>query len=209
KPITGLTDITVTAGQRLYFRVNARDDGGFDKVNAFDTVSFDPTITYRSVNGAPVVNPAAPDENGLSAFATTASGDYAYGGRALPVVVPASGTATITGTLSKPIPTSDEIRFVITRITPSGTQEVFKRVFTANETGSADVSVPLTITQGDQVLARIDADTRVNLAGLRFAPTLAYQTIDGEPPIAPDGLRQLKVDLPATAQIYPVSAVSP
>src|SRR5262249_21721247 len=62
KPITGLTDITVTAGQRLYFRVNARDDGGFDKVHAFDTVSFDPTITYRSVDGAPVVNPAVPDE---------------------------------------------------------------------------------------------------------------------------------------------------
>jgi RHS repeat-associated protein len=209
KPITGLTDIYVTAGQPLYFRVNARDDGGFDKVNAFDTVSFDPTITYRRVNGAPVVNPAAPDENNLAAFTATASADYAYGGRALPVVVPASGTATITGTLSKPIPTSDEVRFVITRITPTGTQEIFKRIFAANETGSADVSVPLTITQGDQVLARIDADTRVNLAGLRFAPTLAYQTIDGEPPIGADGLRQLKVDLPATAQIYPVSAVSP
>jgi hypothetical protein len=37
KPITGLTGIAVTAGQRLYFRVNSRNDG------AFDTVAFDPT----------------------------------------------------------------------------------------------------------------------------------------------------------------------
>jgi RHS repeat-associated protein len=201
KPITGLTNIAVTAGQRLYFRVNSRNDG------AFDTVSFDPTITYRTVNGL-AVDMATLDENGLPVFATTASADYAYGGRALPVTVPANGTATLTGTISKPIPTSDEVRFVITL---NGTA-VFQRVFAPNEIGTAPVSVPapLTLAQGDQVLARIDIDTRVNLAGLRFAPTLAYETVDGAPaPIAPDGTRQLRLDLPATAQIYPISAITP
>ena len=200
KPITGVIGVAVTAGQRLYFRVNARDDG------AFDTVAFDPTITYRSVTDA-AFNLAALDENNLPAFATTASADYAYGGRSLPVVVPASGTATLTGTLSKPIATSDEVRFVITRV--GDPIPVFQRVFAPTETGTASINVPLTLAQGDQLLARIDTDTRINLAGLRFAPTLAYQSIDGEPPIAPDGLSQLKIDLPATAQIYPVSAVSP
>jgi RHS repeat-associated protein len=201
KPITGLTDLPITAGQRLYFRVNSRNDG------AFDTVSFDPTITYRTVDGV-AVDPATLDENGLPVFATTASADYAYGGRALPVTVPVNGTATLTGTISKPIPTSDEVRFVI-RL--NGTV-VFQSVFAANETGSVPVSLPapLTLAQGDQLLARMEVDTRINLAGLRFAPTLAYETVDGAPaPIAPDGTRALRLDLPATAQIYPVSAVSP
>ena len=198
KPITGLTGIAVTAGQRLYFRVNSRNDG------AFDTVAFDPTITYTTVDGV-AVDPATLDENGLTVFATTASADYAYGGRPLPMSVPATGTATLSGTIVKPIATSDEVRFVITH---KGLP-VFQRTFAPGETGTEPFSVPLTLTEGDEILARIDADTRINLAGLRFASTLTYETVNGAPaPTAPDGTRLLKLDLPATAQIYPVSAVS-
>jgi RHS repeat-associated protein len=198
KPITGLTGIAVTAGQRLYFRVNSRNDG------AFDTVAFDPTITYTTVDGA-AVDPATLDENGLTVFATTASADYSYGGRPLPVSVPTTGTATLSGTLVKPVATSDEVRFVVTH---KGLP-VFQRTFAPGETGSEPFSVPLTLSEGDEILARIDADTRINLAGLRFTPTLAYETVNGAPaPTAPDGTRLLKLDLPATAQIYPVSAVS-
>ena len=198
KPIAGLTGIAVTAGQRLYFRLNSRNDG------AFDTVSFDPTITYTTVDGA-AVDPATLDENGLPVFATTASADYSYGGRPLPTLVPATGTATLSGTIVKPIATSDEVRFVITL---KGAP-VFLRTFAPGETGSEPFSVPLTLTEGDVLLARIDADTRINLAGLRLASTLTYETVNGAPaPTAPDGTRLLKLDLPATAQIYPISAVS-
>jgi RHS repeat-associated protein len=195
KPITGLTGIAVTAGQRLYFRVDSRNDG------AFDTVSFDPTITYRTVN-ATAVDPTTLDENSLPLFATTASADYAYGGRALPVAVPAAGTATLSGTLAKPNVTSDEVRFTVTL---NGTP-VFTQVFAAGATGSVPVSVPLTLNQGDQLFARIDSDTRVNLSGITFAPTLTYQTVNGLPaPTAPDGTLLLTLEVPVTAQVYTVS----
>ncbi len=203
KPITGLTGVQISAGQRLYFRVNSRNDG------AFDTVSFDPIITYRSVNGA-AVDPATLDENGLPVFATTASADYAYGGRALPVVVPANGTVALTGNIIKPFITSDEVRFVITR--NGNPVPVFERVFAPTETGTLPISVPpLTLTQGDMLLARIDTDTRVNLSGIRFTPRLAYETVDGAPaPTNPvDGTRLLTLDLLAAAQIYPISATTP
>jgi RHS repeat-associated protein len=205
KPITGLSDIAVTAGDPLYFRVNSRNDG------AFDTVAFDPTITYTQVDGVPF-NPSALDENGLTVFATTASADFAFGGRPLPVSVPATGTATLSGTLVKPIATSDEVRFVVThRSAATGlVKVVFQRAFAPGATGNEPFSVPLTLTEGDEVLARIDADTRINLAGLRFASTLTYETVNGAPaPMKPDGTRLLKIDLPTTAQVYPVSAVSP
>jgi hypothetical protein len=68
KQITGLTGIAVTAGQRLYFRVDSINDG------AFDTVLFDPTITYTAVNGA-AVDPTTLDESGLPRFVFTASAD--------------------------------------------------------------------------------------------------------------------------------------
>src|SRR5262249_20927703 len=61
KQITGLTGISVTAGQRLYFRVDSINDG------ASDTVLFDPTITYTTVNGA-AVDPTTLDESGLPVF---------------------------------------------------------------------------------------------------------------------------------------------
>jgi hypothetical protein len=200
KQITGLTGISVTAGQRLYFRVDSINDG------AFDTVSFDPTITYRTVNGA-AVDPTTLDENGLPVFATTASADYAYGGRSLPVVAPAAGTATLSGTIIKPNVTTDDVVFTVMQGPPSGpATPVFSQTILAGATGTVPFSTPLTLNQGDLVTARIETDTRINLFGIRFTPTLAYQTIAGAPaPTKPDGTPALTQEMPATAQVYSVS----
>src|SRR5260221_9306951 len=107
KPITALTGIAVTAGQRLYFRVNSRNDG------AFDTVSFDPTITYRTVNGVAVA-PTTLDENGLPLFATTASADYAYGGLSFAFFAPAGGTVNDLRTNPKPDVNTNNVGFSLT-----------------------------------------------------------------------------------------------
>src|SRR5262249_9922822 len=110
--------------------------------------------------------------------------------------------------LSKPIVTTDEVRFVVTRI--GDPVPVFQRIFAPTETGSASISVPpFAVTQGGMLLARIDTDTRVNLAGIRFTPKLTYETVDGAPaPTDTNGTRLLTLDLPATAQIYPISATT-
>src|SRR5262249_38525613 len=181
KPISGLTGISVIAGQRLYFRVDSINDG------AFDTVSFDPTITYRTVNGA-AVDPTTLDESGLPAFVNTASADYAYVGRPMPVIVPANGTATIAGALAKPNVTTDDVPFTI----PQNGTAVFTQVIPAASTtpaGGVPFSVPsLTLNQNDQVVARINSDTRINLSGITFTPTLTYQTVNGAPaPAKADG----------------------
>src|SRR5262249_44770876 len=136
-------------------------------------------------------------------FATTASADYAYGGRSLPVSVPTAGTATLSGTIVKPNITTDEVRFIVTL----NGAIVFSQAFAPGGTGTVPLSVPLTLNQGDQLLARIDADTRVNLFGVRFPATLVYQTITGTPaPTAADGTALVTQEIPVTAQVYPVSA---
>src|SRR5499433_889812 len=204
KPITGLTGISVIAGQRLYFRVNSRNDG------AFDTVSFDPTITYTAVNGA-AVDPATLDESGLPLYVTTASSDFAFGGRPMTVTVPAAGTATITGMIVKPNVTTDDVNFVITQNgVPVFAQTIAAAATTppgSTPTSGLPFSVPaLTLNQNDQIVARIMSDTRINLSGIRFTPTLAYQTINGSPaPVAGDGTPRLTQLLPATAQVFGVS----
>src|SRR5262249_53950779 len=113
KQITGLTGLQVTAGQRLYFRVDSINDG------TSDTVSFDPTITYRTVNGA-TVDPATLDESGLPSFVFTASADSAYAGRPMPVIVPGNGTASIAGALRKPNGTTDDVTCPISGMPASG-----------------------------------------------------------------------------------------
>src|SRR5215813_7300334 len=203
KPITGLTGISVIAGQRLYFRVNSRSDG------AFDTVSFDPTITYTAVNGA-TVDPATLDESGLPVFVFTASTDFAFGGRPMTVTVPANGTATITGMIVKPNVTTDDVNFIITQ---NGATVFAQTIAAAAVTPAGGLPIvlppsssPLTLNQNDQIVARITSDTRVNLSGILFTPTLAYQTINGSPaPTKSDGTPQLTQLLPATAQVFGVS----
>src|SRR6202030_1062023 len=183
KPITGLTGLPVTAGQRLYFRVNSRVDG------AFDTVSFDPTITYTAVNGV-AVDPTTLDESGLPVFVTTASSDFAFGGRPMTVTVPANGTATITGSIVKPNVTTDDVNFVIMQNGVAVFAQTIAAAATTPVGGLPIVlpSSPLTLNQNDQIVARITSDTRVNLSGILFTPTLAYQTINGNPaPAAADG----------------------
>src|SRR5215467_10240419 len=203
KPISGLTGLSVATGQHLYFRVNSRNDG------AFDTVSFDPTITYTAVNGA-AVDPNTLDESGLPVFVFTASTDFAFGGRPMTVTVPANGTATISGMIVKPNVTTDDVNFVITQ---NGAPVFAQTIAAAAVTPAGGLPIvlppsssPLTLNQNDQIVARITSDTRVNLSGILFTPTLAYQTINGSPaPTKSDGTPQLTQLLPATAQVFGVS----
>src|SRR5262249_58026789 len=161
--------------QPLFSRLTPRQDG------AFDTVSFDPTIPYTTVNGA-AVDPATLDESGLPLYVTTASSDFAFGGRPMTVTVPANGTATITGMIVKPNVTTDDVNFVITQ---NGAPVFAQTIAAAAVTPAGGLPIvlppsssPLTLNQNDQIVARITSDTRVNLSGILFTPTLAYQTIN-------------------------------
>jgi hypothetical protein len=123
----------------------------------------------------------------------------------MPVVVPATGSATVTGTLVKPNVTTDDVTFTITQ----NGSPVFSQLVPAGSTTSAagtPVNVSLTLNQGDTLIARISSNTRVNLASVSFNPVLTYQTINGATaPTAPDGTPLLTFMMPATAQVFGVS----
>jgi RHS repeat-associated protein len=198
KPITGLTDIQVKAGERVYFRVNSRNDG------TFDTVTFDPTIAYTEVNGASV-DAAKVDGDNLPLFVYRASNDFAFGGRPLTFLAPLTGTATFSGILSKPNVTSDAVTI---RVFQNGA-EVFSKETPANESGDFSIATnELNVTRGEPLLVRIDSDASINLAGIRFVPQLTYSTVDGQPaPTDANGNSQVVIEPPVTAQIYPIVAL--
>ena len=83
KAITGLDAVNVTAGDRLYFRVNSINDG------SYDAVEFNPTITYTQKDATKV------DENNMPQFVFNAASDFAFGGHDLPMTMPFNGTVTL------------------------------------------------------------------------------------------------------------------
>jgi RHS repeat-associated protein len=212
-PITNLNQVPVNAGDRIYFRVNSINDG------AFDAVEFDATITYIELNSPPPggldINQV--DENDMPQFIYNAAADFAFGGRALPFIVPFDGTATLAGTINKSTETSDDISLEVVQ---NGIV-VHRQTLAWDETGAVGVDVPLTLVAEGELLVRLDVDSRIDLSGIQFLPDIScqvpgkgpsplcvmYTTIEGEPaPIDQNGNPVLVFTPPVTAQIYPRNA---
>jgi len=205
RSITGLENLSVHAGDRLYFRANSRNDG------SFDAVEFNPTITYKGKDTSRV------DENGMPIFVFSASDDYSYGGRPLDFVAPLKGEAVLSGTLEKIGPTTDDITVEVSTAkvataTPSAID--YMPVGSAltvgrNATGSFPFTVPIDTSAdgpGVKTLLRVflGSDSRVDLRQLSFTPQLAYSTVEGKPaPVDGNGRPELVFYPSTTSQVFP------
>ena len=98
---TGVDNIPVSRGDRIYFRVQSVSDGSYDQVN------WNPVITYV---GAPT---SQLDVNGLPVNQFTAGDDLVYGGRKFPIKLPFRGKLRISGDLTKKGVTTDDVAVAI------------------------------------------------------------------------------------------------
>jgi len=205
KNILGLDAVDVTAGDRLYFRVNSINDG------SYDAVEFNPTITYMQMDTARV------DENNQPQFIYNAATDFAFGGRELPLTMPFNGTVTLAGTLEKSAITSDDVTLVVLK----NGATVHLQTIPWDATGAFAVNVPLTTAANETLVVYLAADSRVDLSKVRFVADpaynvpgkgpspvcVAYNTIDGQPaPLDQNGKPVLVFTPPVTAQVYPRNA---
>jgi hypothetical protein len=179
KDILGLEAVDVAVGDRLYFRVNSINDG------SYDTVEFNPAITYTKMDTAQV------DENNMPQFVYNAASDFAFGGRELPITLPFNGTATLAGTLEKSGTTSDDITLVVLQ----NGAAIHLQTFPWDQSGSFGVNVPLATVFNDTLVVYLAVDSRIDLTKVKFVPDagcnvpekslspvcLAYNTIDGQP----------------------------
>jgi RHS repeat-associated protein len=192
RTITGQSAVQVSRGDNIYFRVNSRDDG------RYDAVAFDPTITYTGVDTTKT------DENAMPAYVFNASSDFAFGGLPLDTVAPITGTATLTGVFQKDDVTSDDVKLLITKYDGSTTSTIFQQAVNWDQTGSFPVTATLSTNPGDRVRVRIDADSRIDLTGIHFAPSLAYDTIMGQPaPTDENGNPAIVLSPTLSAQDFP------
>jgi RHS repeat-associated protein len=191
RPITGLTGISVKAGDRLYFRVNSINDG------AFDAVRFNSVIEYQNANLAQL------DENGMPLLRFQSSTDFSYGSAPRPWTAPFDGSATVSGLFVKKRPTSDDVRVDVLK----NGQVVSSQSIAAEFVGNVPVQLALDTATTDLILVRVFSDSRIDLSGVEFAPRMVYTAVSGASTLTDErGNPIYAFDVPASAQIYPRNA---
>jgi RHS repeat-associated protein len=180
--------VSVEKGERLYFRVSSVKDGNFD------TVIWDPVITYsqvkqfdRNSNNNIIssdfnVPATLKDANLYSLSAYKASTDF-FSSNNTSKVIPVAGTVSFKGILNKPV-TSDHIKLVITKTYLGQTNPpviVFEKTFLANEAASFDLtSVNLPAFEADtQVTMALETHTNINWQTISFSPTVTIPSYPG------------------------------
>ncbi|HVQ93577.1 MAG TPA: GH-E family nuclease [Mycobacteriales bacterium] len=188
----GVGAIAVHRGDRLYFRVQSRFDG------AFDQVAWDPQVSYVDV-----ADPT--DVNGLSPYRYRASTDFTLGGRASTVAVPVTGTLHLSGALTKPAVTTDDVTAVVTR----NGATVFTQTLPAAQTGQIPVDADIPVERGQQLQWRIQVDSPIDLARLDWTPVAEYTAAEGVPRLIDEnGNAILRVEPPYVVDMYPVDTLT-
>ncbi|MFQ6602988.1 SpvB/TcaC N-terminal domain-containing protein [Flavobacterium sp. C3NV] len=181
-------NITVTKGERLYFRVSSIKDG------SFDTAVWDPVITYsqmnkydRDANGNQITSSVTviaglKDANLYSLAVYEAGADFFSSSNA-GKVIPVAGNIILKGILNKPV-TSDHITLRITKSYLDQTNApvvVFEKTFLSNEVASFDlasVNLP-SFEKETQVSIALETQTNINWHSISFDPTIIVPVFPG------------------------------
>lgn len=187
----GVSSITVRKGDRVYFRVQSREDGRYDQV------AWDPEIAYLDV-------PQATDVNGLDQYRYRASEDFVLAGRrGMDVRMPLDGTVRLTGNLTKSGATTDGIAVLVTK----NGREVVNKSMGAGDTGEIAVSEEIGVNKGDSLRLRVRVDSPIDLRKLQWRPNLFYTaSTDPKQRVADkDGKYLLQLHPPYDIDTYPAS----
>jgi RHS repeat-associated protein len=189
--------INVTAGDRIYFRVQSYYDGMFDRVK------WTPKITYTDKDANLV------DVNGTSQSVFSYTDDFTLAGRRdISVNLNYYGTVRIAGDLIKTGITSDNIRVrILLRKTDPVTHAPIMDTNLSNSTQSLvwnEVSsIPMgtmgpeengtekymqvPVCKGDEIVLRVESDSNIDLTKLQWHPIIYYNSIRqiGDEPVPP------------------------
>ncbi|MCY9877328.1 SpvB/TcaC N-terminal domain-containing protein [Vibrio natriegens] len=163
KTPAGVNAVSVSKGDRIYFRVQSIFDGNYDQV------AWAPTITYTD-------KIAETDANGLPIYSTSITDDYLLAGGELSL--PISGKVQISGTLTKPL-TSDNVTARITKIQNNGTSTT--TIWEANfgvATAQQNITLTEDVDADDTYRFEILADTNVDWANFNWQPMVKYLSAD-------------------------------
>ena len=172
---TGVDALSVSQGDRIYFRVQSVEDG------AYDEVDWDPEIVYVNGDGNPL---SAGDVNLLDPYRYKASEDFVLAGRSgIHSQMPLSGTVHLEGDLQKLGVTTDDVTLQVIRNALSPTwQMVFSDTLTWDEVVSIPLSLDIDVAQDDTLTLLVAVDSNIDLRQIAWVPDLYYVALDPPDP---------------------------
>ncbi|MFG2999081.1 SpvB/TcaC N-terminal domain-containing protein [Streptomyces sp. NPDC048340] len=192
-----VASIPVKKGDALYFRTQSILDG------KYDTVAWDPAITYTNL-------PAGTDANGLANTVFRASADFTFGGRPSLVTVPVNGTLRLTGDVVKSKATSDDVTVVIEKGNGvhAGT-EVFRKVLPAASTGTSAIDVSIPVSTFEKMSWKLKTDSPIDASAVSWAPKAHYTAAQGvESVVDAAGNPTLVITPPYDLDMYPANTLA-
>lgn len=207
------TAVTVSRGDRIYFRLQSIFDG------SNDGTAWDPHIQYtKFTDTGSTVSGAVSDENGLDSASYQPSTDFTLAGmRGVTMSLPLSGTVSISGDFQKLGATSDGVTVLILKTTSSGggvisaPTTLFAHGLDSTQTGTlamslepALASLPVTnivqqaastpctptsaVTQVDQLQLEVQCNSNIDLSKISWQPVLSYTALAAPTPDPCTGL---------------------
>jgi len=168
--------ITIDKGDRIYFRVQSRFNGSYDKVY------WDPEILYGAINGSDtLVN--LEDSNGKIIGRFKASEDFVLSGLQS-IGMPKTGAIKIKTAFSKPV-TTDSIRIEILYTDTLGNQAtIFNREYNPSQNIIADsINLDLEVLKNEFIQFRVLSSTNVDWSNIKWDNYVEYTRIDDGTPL--------------------------
>ncbi|HEY0603173.1 MAG TPA: SpvB/TcaC N-terminal domain-containing protein, partial [Herpetosiphonaceae bacterium] len=193
KTPTGVDSLEVSAGDRIYFRMQSVLDG------AYDQVAWNPSINYLST-------PTVTDVNGLDPYAYQADADFVLAGRSgIQVQMPITGTVRLSGDLVKRGPTTDDVTLLVFK----NETPIVSRTLASDQTGPLALDESIPVVQGDALRLHVRVDSPIDLSQIAWTPSLVYTAAANGVPVTDDqGNPLIQVDPPYDIDLYPASNLS-
>lgn len=194
----GNNNIAVSAGDKIYFRVNSNYDG------AYDSVSWDPLVEYTGYES--MSESLKRDENGFNLFSYRMSEDFSLAGNEMKFTAPFTGRISIT---AKAFLTANVTDAIDVAIVNNGTViDHWPLTDTCEINGYS-----LNVKQGDNLEIALKSDTPIDWTRVRWAPSgdsesgkyapkIVYSAVDQSHKIPDAQLKYLIFDLPVNRKVF-------
>ena len=157
----GVDSVQVSAGEKIYFRVQSVFDGSFDIVN------WHPEITY-------INEETKLDANLMDIYSYDSNRDFVLAGRKGDITVPIGGNIAIEGVLDKTGITSDDIRLCVSK----NDQTIIEEFISWNTETAIMINETFHVDAQDKIQVSLFIDSPVDLGHISWTSKLSYVSSD-------------------------------
>lgn len=164
KEPNGVGAIHVQQGDKIYFRVQSKNNG------AYDQVLWAPEITYNN----PPANPE--DANGLPVYTFSANKDFLLS-NSFSTGMSIAGTIHISGNFAKP-KTSDDVTIKIVKKPKQGISTILlQQTLPGGQAADVPVSVDEDMAVDDVLFFSVSSNTNIDWAALQWNPIVYFTSV--------------------------------